>query len=96
MKTELIIKNAHIGLSVFQYITYIWVTGMAILFGIFMNKIILQIFDYLTKQKKQIELNSAVINSLIENNDNKNLKFEETVNALHLFSFKTPILYEKL
>lgn len=70
------------GYNIFQCIRYIWRTCMVILFLIFISKIILQLLDYLTRQKKQIELNSALINSLIENNDDKNLKFEETVHAL--------------
>ena len=70
------------GYNIFHCIRYIWRTGMVILFVIFISKIILQLLDYLTRQKKQIELNSALINSLIENNDHKNLKFEETVHAL--------------
>lgn len=70
------------GYNIFQCIRYIWRTCMVILFVIFISKIILQLLEYLTTQKKQIELNSALINSLIENNDNKNLKFEETVHAL--------------
>jgi hypothetical protein len=55
---------------------------MVILFVIFISKIILQLLDYLTKQKKQIELNSALINSLIENNDHINLKYNEELNEL--------------
>jgi len=82
MQSELIITIAPAEFNVFQCIKYIWFTGMVILFGIFINKIILQITDYLAKQQKQIELNITLINSLIENNDDKNLKFEETVNAL--------------
>ena len=70
------------GYNIFHYIRYIWRTGMVILFVIFISKIILQLLDYLTKQKKQIELNSALINSLIENNDHINLKCNEELNEL--------------
>jgi hypothetical protein len=82
MEAELMITISQNGYNIYHFIRYIWRTGMVILFGIFITKIILQMLDYLTKQKKQIELNSAVINTLIENNDHKNLKFEETVNEL--------------
>lgn len=82
METELMITNAPIGMNIFQYIEYVWFTGIVILFGIFASKIILQFFDYFRKQKKQIELHSALINTLIDNNDHKNLKFEETVQSL--------------
>ena len=70
------------GYNIFHYIRYIWRTGMVILFVIFISKIILQLLDYLTKQKKQIELNSALIKSLIENNDHINLKYNEELNEL--------------
>jgi len=79
------------GYNIYHCIRYIWRTGMVILFGIFITKIILQLLDYLTKQKKQIELNSALINSLIENNDHKNLKFDETVNILKQYVLKNNI-----
>jgi len=82
MEAELMITISQNGYNIYHFIRYIWRTGMVILFVIFISKIILQLLDYLTKQKKQIELNSAVINTLIENNDHKNLKFEETVNEL--------------
>ena len=79
------------GYNIFQCIRYIWRTGMVILFVIFISKIILQLLDYLTRQKKQIELNSALINSVIENNDHKNLKFDETVNILKQYVLKNNI-----
>ena len=82
METELMITNAPIGMNIFQYIEYVWFTGIGILFGIFTSKIILRFLDYLRKQIKQIELNSALINTLIDNNDHKNLNFEETVKSL--------------
>lgn len=82
METELMITNTASGMNIFQYIEYVWFTGIVILFGIFTSKIILRFLDYLRKQIKQIELNSALINTLIENNDHKNLKFEETVMSL--------------
>jgi len=82
METELMITNAASGINIFQYIEYVWFTGIVILFGIFASKIILRFLDYLRKQIKQIELNSALINTLIENNDHKNLNFEETVRSL--------------
>jgi hypothetical protein len=82
METELIITNAPSGMNIFQYIEYVWFTSIVILFGIFTSKIILRFLDYLRKQIKQIELNSALINTLIENNDHKNLNFEETVRSL--------------
>ena len=82
METELMITNAPSGMNIFQYIEYVWFTGIVILFGMFASKIILRFLDYLRKQIKQIELNSALINTLIDNNDHKNLNFEETVQSL--------------
>ena len=82
MEAELMITISQNGYNIFHFIRYIWRTGIVILFGIFTSKIILRFLDYLRKQIKQIELNSALINTLIENNDHKNLKFEETVNEL--------------
>ena len=85
------ITNSQNGYNIFHCIRYIWRTGMVILFVIFISKIILQLLDYLTRQKKQIELNSALINSVIENNDHKNLKFDETVNILKQYVLKNNI-----
>jgi len=68
--------------NILQYIKYLVITSIIMLLLMVLNKIIVTFYNYLKKLKKQMELNSALINSLIENNDNKNLKFDETVNIL--------------
>ena len=54
MESELIITNSPMGMNVYKYIEYVWFTGIVILFGMFISKIILQMVDYLRKQIKQI------------------------------------------
>jgi hypothetical protein len=55
----------------------------------FLNKIIVEIYNYLKKLEKEVELNSAFINSLIEYNDTGNLRFDEKINELRQHIKKT-------
>ena len=66
--------------NIFQYIKLLVITSINVIFIIILIKIIL--YNYFKKSKKQIELNSAGIDSRIVSNDNINLKFEETINEL--------------
>ena len=65
--------------NIFQYIKLLVITSINVIFIIILIKIIL--YNYFKKSKKQIELNSAGIDSRIVSNDNINLKFEETANV---------------
>ena len=55
---------------------------LTILFIMILRKIIVDLYNYFTKLNKQVELNRNLINALIENNDSKNLKIDDSVNIL--------------
>ena len=80
--TELTVTNSESELNTRLYIHYLCIACIVILFSTIISKLVSQVLEYLTKQKKQIELNSTLINSLIENTDHINLKYNETVDEL--------------
>ena len=70
------------GYNILQYMKYLAILIVIVLFIIILRKIIVDLYNYFTKLKKQVELNRNLINALIENNDSKNLKFDDSVNIL--------------
>lgn len=92
------IQNIHNGnantfnnviVKIFVYLKYVTMTTIIFVLIMFLNKIIVEIYNYLKKIEKELELNSAFINSLIEYNDSKNMRFDEHVNELKQHIAKT-------
>lgn len=75
--------------KIIVYFKYLTITTIIFVLIMILNKIIVEFYNYFTKLKKQVELNRNLINSLIENNDNKNVRFDELVNELKQHIKKT-------